>query len=104
MPRTIFAVFGTAGAALLMASPATAGDAGDILKGGAIGAAGGAVVGAVVPGISTGEGALIGGAGGAVIGALDKDGRRWRSEEHTSELQSLMRNSYAVFCLKKKKQ
>src|SRR3546814_9143572 len=27
-----------------------------------------------------------------------------RSEEHTSELQSLMRNSYAVFCLKKNKQ
>src|SRR3546814_2550125 len=32
------------------------------------------------------------------------DGRRvGRSEEHTSELQSLMRISYAVFCLKKKK-
>src|SRR3546814_8885535 len=30
--------------------------------------------------------------------------RRIRSEEHTSELQSLMRISYAVFCLKKKKQ
>src|SRR3546814_12435955 len=29
--------------------------------------------------------------------------RRGRSEEHTSELQSLMRISYAVFCLKKKK-
>src|SRR3546814_3632513 len=29
--------------------------------------------------------------------------RRLRSEEHTSELQSLMRISYAVFCLKKKK-
>src|SRR3546814_2584313 len=28
--------------------------------------------------------------------------RLMRSEEHTSELQSLMRNSYAVFCLKKK--
>src|SRR3546814_9293393 len=28
--------------------------------------------------------------------------RRARSEEHTSELQSLMRSSYAVFCLKKK--
>src|SRR3546814_8966951 len=27
----------------------------------------------------------------------------WRSEEHTSELQSLMRISYAVFCLQKKK-
>src|SRR3546814_7227520 len=32
-------------------------------------------------------------------GDEDRDGR---SEEHTSELQSLMRNSYAVFCLKKK--
>src|SRR3546814_1677027 len=29
-------------------------------------------------------------------------GLLWRSEEHTSELQSLMRLSYAVFCLKKK--
>src|SRR3546814_5056919 len=29
--------------------------------------------------------------------------RKARSEEHTSELQSLMRISYAVFCLKKKK-
>src|SRR3546814_4969275 len=36
----------------------------------------------------------------------DPDHRAWlssRSEEHTSELQSLMRTSYAVFCLKKKK-
>src|SRR3546814_9983009 len=31
-----------------------------------------------------------------------EDLRRKRSEEHTSELQSLMRISYAVFCLKKK--
>src|SRR3546814_5938522 len=30
-------------------------------------------------------------------------GRQPRSEEHTSEIQSLMRISYAVFCLKKKK-
>src|SRR3546814_7290713 len=42
-----------------------------------------------------------------VVGALDQqengeeDGAV-RSEEHTSELQSLMRNSYAVFCLQKK--
>src|SRR3546814_7077176 len=35
--------------------------------------------------------------------ALRPDEGRRRSEEHTSELQSLMRNSYAVFCLKKKK-
>src|SRR3546814_8694304 len=32
-----------------------------------------------------------------------QQGRAKRSEEHTSELQSLMRISYAVFCLKKKK-
>src|SRR3546814_9625140 len=35
-----------------------------------------------------------------LIGAANRDHRR--SEEHTSELQSLMRISYAVFCLKKK--
>src|SRR3546814_12147563 len=43
--------------------------------------------------------------GGSFLGlsmdALDHGGER--SEEHTSELQSLMRISYAVFCLKKKK-
>src|SRR3546814_2147377 len=48
----------------------------------------------------------------AVIAALDQrhlhvlarqcGGEAQRSEEHTSELQSLMRISYAVFCLKKK--
>src|SRR3546814_1389139 len=35
--------------------------------------------------------------------AGDENARSARSEEHTSELQSLMRISYAVFCLKKKK-
>src|SRR3546814_4694956 len=34
---------------------------------------------------------------------IPEQAQRERSEEHTSELQSLMRNSYAVFCLKKKK-
>src|SRR3546814_4122474 len=46
--------------------------------------------------------------GGAGFGHIDAGGlglgaRIARSEEHTSELQSLMRISYAVFCLKKKK-
>src|SRR3546814_5586002 len=36
--------------------------------------------------------------------ALDLAGSTARSEEHTSELQSLMRISYAVFCLKKQKE
>src|SRR3546814_8426032 len=103
-------------------------------RGAAIGGAGGAAVGAVVPGLRTVEGAALGAAGGAVVGALDKDdeGRQWyrdeygnryyidqdgrrhydcatlrtpaedapQSDEHTSELQALMRNPYAVFCLK----
>src|SRR3546814_2929168 len=37
------------------------------------------------------------------VSMLDASVRKSRSEEHTSELQSLMRISYAVFCLKKKK-
>src|SRR3546814_7448969 len=42
---------------------------------------------------------------GALPQGADRDRRRVRSrrsEEHTSELQSLMRSSYAVFCLRKK--
>src|SRR3546814_9406026 len=35
-------------------------------------------------------------------GRVVRNSMRFRSEEHTSELQSLMRISYAVFCLKKK--
>src|SRR3546814_7462786 len=38
-----------------------------------------------------------------VVDDADEVGDVGRSEEHTSELQSLMRISYAVFCLKKKK-
>src|SRR3546814_5510530 len=38
-----------------------------------------------------------------VMEAAGLDRARQRSEEHTSELQSLMRISYAVFCLKNKK-
>src|SRR3546814_5446992 len=41
--------------------------------------------------------------GKARFGVAHRQGRERRSEEHTSELQSLMRISYAVFCLKKKK-
>src|SRR3546814_7344340 len=39
----------------------------------------------------------------AISAAFPHIGGHERSEEHTSELQSLMRISYAVFCLKKKK-
>src|SRR3546814_6486399 len=37
----------------------------------------------------------------AEVGGLEHAGLVGRSEEHTSEIQSLMRHSYAVFCLKK---
>src|SRR3546814_10601256 len=44
------------------------------------------------------------GIGKAIYWPSDRNlAKRTRSEEHTSELQSLMRISYAVFCLKKKK-
>src|SRR3546814_3455932 len=68
----------------------------------------------VTPPISADEKAMI--AAAAKVRSEDKlkqqlqvshwiDDLSWqRSEEHTSELQSLMRISYAVFCLKKKKQ
>src|SRR3546814_6499142 len=50
--------------------------------------------------------AAVHGDGGAVVyraqAQADLPHGSSRSEEHTSELQSLMRNSYAVFCLKKK--
>src|SRR3546814_4086233 len=44
-----------------------------------------------------------GGAGAVQLAHVGPELLAQRSEEHTSELQSLMRISYAVFCLKKKK-
>src|SRR3546814_9704447 len=91
---------------------------------------GGPVVLQVVPSLVTGgvergtieiAGAIVADGGTAIVasegGPMENDLRRvgalhlklpaasknpFRSEEHTSELQSLMRISYAVFCLKKK--
>src|SRR3546814_1403390 len=52
--------------------------------------------GTVISGSTTGQGAF------AVDAPRTSMRRKKRSEEHTSELQSLMRISYAVFCVKKK--
>src|SRR3546814_16764102 len=78
----------------------------------------------LVAGLQAGRFTELPGGGGVVyVGSMSTDGKRMdrifvyrqssdrldvatahtRSEEHTSELQSLMRISYAVFCLKKKK-
>src|SRR3546814_8053145 len=60
----------------------------------------------VVPRLSVALHDAAGGAAAAAqaAGGGADGGLALRSEEHTSELQSLMRISYAVFCLKKKKQ
>src|SRR3546814_4683507 len=81
------------------------------------GKTGAAIVGATGSFVPIPGGAAIGGLIGGTIGGLFKKTKQGgatisatdgvlgtsRSEEHTSELQSLMRISYAVFCLKKKK-
>src|SRR3546814_6814669 len=99
--------------------------AGGIVAFGPGAAAGAAITAPIAPlagpfaPLVTGGGALLGGAAsslgaGWAVGkaqnyvldqfpALEKALGQDRSEEHTSELQSLMRISYAVFCLKKKK-
>src|SRR3546814_8726888 len=62
----------------------------------------GAAVNAAAGWVGRGGAALPASAGGIRAGGVDSSTGA-RSEEHTSELQSLMRISYAVFCLKKKK-
>src|SRR3546814_10795239 len=90
--------------------------------GGVAGAVGGYFLGDLIGGrgdrtekiVGAGIGAVAGAGIGAYMDSQEKKLReetagtgvdviRERSEEHTSELQSLMRISYAVFCLKKKK-
>src|SRR3546814_7867536 len=64
----------------------------------------GADVGHAMGGIGRGMGGIKLGGGEHPLRETPLDLAGVRSEEHTSELQSLMRISYAVFCLKKKKQ
>lgn len=62
------------------AAPASAQSASHILRGVGIGAAGGVIAGAVIPGLSVGEGALVGGAGGLLYNTLiNKERRTYRS-------------------------
>src|SRR3546814_6323940 len=74
-------------------------DRGDELADGAVGAAAEPLVGELgEPALDQVHPRAVGG------GEVEREpGVALRSEEHTSELQSLMRISYAVFCLKKKK-
>ena len=68
------------------AAPASAQSAGHILRGAGIGAAGGVVAGAIIPGLGVGEGALVGAAGGALYNTLinKKKHRTYRSSRYYS--------------------
>src|SRR3546814_4964947 len=70
----------------------------DVLSRLMAGAVNSIAVSLVAVGIGAGLGVPLGALAAARRGFVEE-----RSEEHTSELQSLMRISYAVFCLKKKK-
>src|SRR3546814_6342096 len=77
----------------------------NVLGGGWLSADGRHEVTHVSPGVSDVDeqvAALLGGFSQEVAAGFTVAHLRYRSEEHTSELQSLMRISYAVFCLKKK--
>src|SRR3546814_4724699 len=87
---------GTTGQAGNGTSQSSAAGKGASAENAAAGAAGGTSAG------QAGSGTTAASAGDKGNGSSEAAGGR--SEEHTSELQSLMRISYAVFCLKKKKQ
>lgn len=81
--KSLFVLGSAALLSLGFAAPASAQSASHILRGAGIGAAGGVIAGAVIPGLSVGEGALIGGAGGALYNTLiNKNRRTYRSRSY----------------------
>jgi hypothetical protein len=68
------------------AAPASAQSASHILRGAGIGAAGGVLAGAIIPGLGVGEGALIGAAGGGLYNTLinKEKHRSYRSRSYSS--------------------
>lgn len=71
-------IAGALALSVAIASPVAAQSSGQLLKGGAIGAGAGALAGAIIPGVSVGNGALIGGAGGLAYTALKKNHHYYR--------------------------
>ncbi len=88
-------IAGAISLSLGLTAPAYAQSAGQMLKGTAIGAGGGALLGAVVPGVSTGTGALVGAAAGAGYTALKKNKRYYRDRQGRSYY--LNRNGQRVY-------
>jgi len=69
-------------ASLALAAPASAQSAHHILRGAGIGAAGGVIAGAIIPGLSIGNGALIGAAAGGLYNTLHHDRHYYRSNRY----------------------
>ena len=65
-------------------APAEAQSAKHILRGAGIGAAGGVVAGALIPGLGIGTGALVGAAGGTLVNTLDKGHKRYHHRRYRS--------------------
>ena len=93
--KNVRMIAGAAALSMAFAVPAYAQSAGQLLKGTAIGAGGGALLGAVVPGVSTGDGALIGAAGGAAYTALSKNKRYYRDSR--GRKYSINKRGYRVY-------
>lgn len=72
MKKLILAAGAVALSAGMVAAPAQAQSAKHILRGAGIGAAGGVIAGALIPGLGIGTGALVGAAGGALVNTLDR--------------------------------
>jgi hypothetical protein len=71
-------IAGAVALSVSLGSPVVAQNANQMLKGTAIGAGGGALAGALIPGMSVGTGALVGGVGGAAYTALKKNRHYYR--------------------------
>lgn len=95
--KTMFTLGSAALLSLGAAAPASAQSASHILRGAGIGAAGGVIAGAVIPGLSIGEGALVGGAGGALYNTLINKGHRtYRSRSYSGPRYSSSNRRAAV--------
>jgi len=95
--RKLLILAGAAALSMGATVPASAQSAGHILRGTGIGAAGGVLAGAIIPGLSVGEGALIGAAAGTLHNTLiDKGHRRtYRSRHYRSTTRSYGPRTYA---------
>jgi hypothetical protein len=88
--KKIGLISGLTALSVAFAAPVYAQNTNQVLRGGAIGGAGGAVAGALIPGLSTGEGALLGAGAGVAVTALTKNkkyytdnrGRRYYVDKH----------------------